>query len=243
MKTLVVQTFRKYDVPIWIQKCMQSIKDWSEYNGYEYKLVGDEFFSLKPSWCSISNKWVITDICRLVMIANYLLEYDRVVYADADFLIFDINFTIHNETHGFAYEYPNMDSLNNSFMFFNKGSKELAFYYDESKKVILSQCEIRTGIRPDLLRQIHSKYKLNILYNLGLMYSSIASQLLYGSSKDLELYISRLKQPLMGVNMCNFTRDLSPTANDILFIDSEFNNVVDLLISTRGERLNRRWAK
>ncbi len=238
MRVKVLQSFREYNVPIWIQKCMLSVKDWTRYYGYEYEFIGDNFFNFTPTWCKVSDKWVITDICRLVWLKQETRNYDRVIWVDADFIIFNKdNMQLGIEDHGFSYEPL---GINNAFMYFNKGSIILDHYYELSKKVVLNEEICRTSIGPDLLRKIAN---LNVLKFCGLLYRPITTELLHGYGKELDKFIAKLPMPIAGVNMCNFVRDLSPHSNDVLFTDNEFLKVVDLLLLTEGLRFNKKWER
>lgn len=238
MRVKVIQSFREYNIPIWLQKCMLSVKDWAKYYGYEYELIGDSFFDFTPSWCKATDKWVITDICRLVWLKQETKSYDRVVWADADFLIFNKDIAqLGSEDHGFSYE---SFGLNNAFMYFNRGSKVLDHYYELSKQVIINEEIIRTSIGSDLLRKIAG---LNVLKFCGLLHRPVTTELLQGYGKELDKLVSKLPAPLAAANMCNFVRDLSPHSNDIIFTDIEFLKVVDLLLTTKGSRFNKRWEK
>lgn len=241
MRTKVIQSFREYNIPIWLQKCMLSVKDWARYYGYDYEFMGDEFFNFTPNWCKVEDKWVITNICRLIWLKKETKYYDRVIWADADFIIFNKNLAqLGTETHGFSYEHF---GLNNAFMYFNKGDIVLDTYYEMSKNALLHDSLTRTLIGPELLRKINKIKSLNILKFCGLLYRPLTTQLLQGYGYELDDFVSKLPAQIAGANMCNFVRDLSHHSNDTIFTDIEFLKVVDLLLATEGARLNTKWEK
>ena len=50
LKTLVYQSFRTTDVPLWIERAMKSVRDWAEVRGYDYEFIDDKIFDLVPEW-------------------------------------------------------------------------------------------------------------------------------------------------------------------------------------------------
>ena len=48
VSTLVIQSYRTEAVPVWIESCMQSVRDWAHGAGFSYEFVGDEIFDFLP---------------------------------------------------------------------------------------------------------------------------------------------------------------------------------------------------
>jgi hypothetical protein len=44
--TIVIQSFRNHDIPAWIQRCLDSVRNWAALHGHDYSLAGDEFYLL-----------------------------------------------------------------------------------------------------------------------------------------------------------------------------------------------------
>ena len=86
MKTLVVQSYRTVDVPVWIGRCLASVKAWSALRGYDYRFADDSSFAL----CGAEylarvgdNKRSITNLSRLELIRRAHDEgYDLAVGPD-----------------------------------------------------------------------------------------------------------------------------------------------------------------
>ena len=92
-RTIVVQSFRRTDVPAWIARCLESAKLWAKRWNYDYAFYGDEFYDL----CGADylaradgNPRTITNLARLEITRIKLWEgYDRVIWLDADVFVFD----------------------------------------------------------------------------------------------------------------------------------------------------------
>jgi len=245
MRTKVIQSYRTYNIPQWISKCQLSVAKWAKINSYDYELIDDKFFSVMPEKYSEVNLWTKTDLCRLIWLKKALKDYDRVVWADADFIIFEPNkLDINGKSHGFSYEsVHDVPGLNNAFMFFNKGEAVLEHYYEESVKVLDKGNIFRTAIGPVVLRDIDKVYSLNKILNLGLLYPPLTNQIIGNGGCELDKYISILPAPLYGANMCNFIRELVNHSFNSIFIDCEYNKVVDSLLKTRGKEFNTKWEE
>src|SRR6185437_14873935 len=91
--TIVIQTFRTREIANWIQRCLDSVRNWAKLHGHDYALAGDEFFQLcGPEYLARGNKnpRTITNLARLIATRNHLNEgYRRVIWMDADTFVFD----------------------------------------------------------------------------------------------------------------------------------------------------------
>lgn len=92
MKTIIIQSYRTHDVPLWIGRCLASVDAWARFKGYDYWLTDDRAFLL----CGADylnavgdNKRSITNLCRLELIRSAFLKgYDRAIWMDADIFVF-----------------------------------------------------------------------------------------------------------------------------------------------------------
>lgn len=90
--TLIIQSHRQplpYD---WLAPCVASVKNWAKQQSYDYRFIGDELFNTLPQWVldkTQTQKVIATDLARLKCLQQFLAAgYERVVWLDADFLIF-----------------------------------------------------------------------------------------------------------------------------------------------------------
>ena len=90
--TLVIQSHRQPLPHLWLSPCIDSVKNWATRQGYDYQLLGDEIFTTLAAWVlekTRTQKVIATDLARLKCLQFFLAAgYQRVVWLDADFLIF-----------------------------------------------------------------------------------------------------------------------------------------------------------
>src|SRR3712207_5158733 len=90
-KTLVFQSYRTDAVPLWLERCLASVRHWSELQGFGYRLLGDELFDILPAGVDLRSApqgLAATDLARLLWCRRFLDEgFARVVWADADILV------------------------------------------------------------------------------------------------------------------------------------------------------------
>ena len=67
MRTIVYQSYHGNETPIWLQKCMQTVKDWAQLKGFDYQRE-DNFFDFVPDWYQDKAQGkinLIADLARL----------------------------------------------------------------------------------------------------------------------------------------------------------------------------------
>jgi len=93
VRTIVVQSYRSTRVEPWIQRCMQSVREWAVSRGYIYEFIDDALFDFLPA--HIRNNPTLpllpkTDIARLDLLSARLAEgFERAIWLDADILVFN----------------------------------------------------------------------------------------------------------------------------------------------------------
>ena len=94
MNAIVYQSYRTQNVPGWIQQCLRIVPIWARAQGYEYRFFDEALFDRLPAWFRkrVSHRILpMSDLARLLLARELLDEgFDRVVWVDADVLIFDI---------------------------------------------------------------------------------------------------------------------------------------------------------
>jgi hypothetical protein len=93
MKTVVYQSYRDHEVPPWITRCLESVKNWTQAKGFEYRFLGDEFLG-RPDASYLekvdSNVLLTSDLARLLVARDLLSAgYERTIWVDADVFVFD----------------------------------------------------------------------------------------------------------------------------------------------------------
>ena len=170
LKTAVYQSYRTENVPCWISKCMETVKDWASLKGYDYHFIDDRMFSYAPDWYREkvkNNVLLVSDLARLEIAKELLASgYDRTIWVDADIVIFDLdNFNIDIEeefaftreiwvkhTNFFGFEY--IPAVCNAVTVMLKENSILDFYIYACKKLISD---------PDWAKKyVYNNYKLKM---------------------------------------------------------------------------------
>jgi hypothetical protein len=174
-RTLVVQSFRKTDVPEWIERCLDSVRRWTRLRGFEYAFYGDEFYELcGPDYLARvgGNPRSITNLARLEITRIKLTEgYDQVIWFDADVFVFDPARLIVPTDSGYAFSREawvtkapdgsarfNYASLHNAVFIFTSRQTDLELFIHIIRHVVMT-------------RMISSNYQVGVRLISGLAYT------------------------------------------------------------------------
>lgn len=216
--TLVVQSHRQ-ELPFdWLQPCLDSVAGWARDNGFDYRFVGDELFDLLAPELrqKIGDRCVIaSDLARLGLLQQGLAQgYARVVWCDADFLIFDAeNFALPDEAFCFGREvWVQNDArgrlrvyskLHNACMMFRQGNSCLDFYAATAARLLWSNQGRMSPqfIGPKLLTALHNIACFPVFERAGMLSPLVMRDLLEGGGAALELFLRESPQIPAGVNL------------------------------------------
>lgn len=213
---------------------MQSVLNWCKSQGYEYRFYGDEFFDfVDPLLVEkfSDQKVVITDLARLKVIAASLQQgYDRVIWMDADFLIFSPDRfqlpKLWELSEGYMLgrevwvQYVNAKlkahiKVHNAFLLFDRGNSFLEFYMSQAER-FLHLCKGTVPpqfIGPKLLTAIHNVIQCPVLESAGMLSPEVVLDLLASQDRQsqrgeaLALMQKRSSAPLAGANLCSSLTD------------------------------------
>jgi len=251
-KCLVIQTFRSYNIPDWISRCIKSVRDWTHSNRYDYLLFGDEFYNFcSEEFLNRGNKnpQSITNLARLIVIRNYLnLGYERVIWMDADVFIFapeklNFNFSDANLSTGYAFGREvwmeqNGTCINhgthNAVAIFTQHAVDLDMLIDLIKHIdagreIASNFQIGVG----LLRGLRYSLMFQTLSSVGLFSPTLLEAILKSNENLLVQYGAAYKYPAYAANLC-----MSLQSNEA-HSEKSVLKTMDLLENTRGMVLNQ----
>ncbi|MHB8408983.1 MAG: hypothetical protein ACYDHY_12975 [Acidiferrobacterales bacterium] len=228
---------------------MRSVQTWAAANQWNYEFLDDRFLSLAPQWvrqhCA-GNLYAITDVCRLQWMRNALdAGYERVIWADADILVFEASL-VNVQTvrgHAFAHELflclsPDggvtlIEGLNNSLMVFEKQQEVLDVYLAKCLARLRSLppgAVPRTALGPTLLRELRSEHPLHPLHGIGLFTLAVMREIANGGGRLIPELLRSSPARLGAANLCHFLRNLTPVADRARF---------DLLYEAAVQRLLR----
>jgi len=226
MSTVILQSFRRHDVPEWIRHCMASVADYAASHGWAYHCTDDRFFALAPAWvrkrCQ-GHVYALTDVCRLQWLNDTLSQgAERVIWVDANVVIFEPE---NLRGHAFAHELylqvePDgrltaLEGLNNAVMAFTNQDTVLPRYLAACLAELRSMPAgpmPRTMLGPSLLRTWDLQESLDRILGVGLFTHGIMSELACGGGPLLDEYLQRSPFPLGAANLCHFLRNATPFA-------------------------------
>ena len=137
--------------PDWVSRCMRSVADWSQQQGYDYHCIGDELFDwVVPEFRDklYGRTPILADLARLRWIESELaVRGGLVVWIDADSVVIDPTWRIPDSTHTFFGEecwvqptaegaWRAYQSPHNAFMGFTAASPVLGFLAYLSESII-----------------------------------------------------------------------------------------------------------
>jgi hypothetical protein len=174
-RTLVVQSFRRTEVPDWIQRCLDSVRQWTRLRGFDYTFYGDEFYDLcGPDYLARvgGNPRSITNLARLEITRIKLAEgYDAVIWFDADVFVFDVDRMIVRTDAGYAFSHEAWvtkgtdgraclayTSLHNAAFIFTRRQTDLELFIQIIRHIVMT-------------RTIGSNYQVGVRLISGLAYS------------------------------------------------------------------------
>ncbi len=223
MRSLVFQLAAEQR-PGWYEPCLASVRRWAATEGFHYRLYGDEAFERVPQ--RLRDKCggrlpMLADLARLA-VARSLLEqegWERVIYADADFLIWDdarMKASSLKTDRGAAFgqefwvtrEGPKLKlhrNVHNAFMVFEAGGSVLPFY-EETARHLLERLEGGVPLQflgPKLLTALQGPAAFALLPQAGALSPDVIADLLgEGDGRALARLEAACPTPLGGANLC-----------------------------------------
>ena len=216
--TLVIQSHRDPLPFEWLQLCLDSIASWAQDNRFEIRFLGDEIFNLvEPELVDkIGAQTVIaSDLARLKILQQGLAQgYDRVVWCDADFLIFDPEkFLLPAADFAFGREvWVQLDAtgklrankkVHNAFLIFSRGNHFLDFYCATAEHLLRLNRDRMSPqfIGPKLLTALHNVAQCPVMEVAGMLSPPVIRDLIAGEGAALRLFQEKSPAALAGANL------------------------------------------
>jgi len=226
--------------------------------GYEYRFVDDALFDRVPTWFRAKvgdNLLPMSDLARLKM-ARELLEqgYERVIWLDADVLVFDPNgFEITTDRdYAFGREVWVRrgdgdglfvtEGLHNAICVFCRDNDFLDFYIHACEEVVRdAESEVLSHqIGPDLLNRLSDVIGPRIVPDVGLFSPLVIADITSGSGRALTAYMDEFAHPVRAANLC--LSFVGRASSGVTVTNAILNRAIDRLLETRGDVVNRACA-
>jgi hypothetical protein len=253
--TIVYQSYRTTGVPAWIDRCMATVRDWATLQGHAYRFYDDAFLDRAPAWFREKSEHLcpVTDLARLVVARELLAEgWERVVWIDADMLVFDpARFDIAvPDVFAFSHEaWVQADNdgqvqcrerVNNAAMVFHRDNVHLEFFIDAALRSgrslpVIGKLDIGTRFLSQLFRLI----PFMLLGRVGTFSPLLMQEIAAGTQAcpGLTAFAARLKIPLACANLCaSLGSTTGPQAGDTQAL---YHDVIDRCLRERGAFVNR----
>ena len=240
--TLVIQSHRSPLPCTWLRRCLASVVDWARLNHYEYRYLGDELFA--PIDRELIEKTrtqpvIATDLARLVSLQRGLAEgFERVVWCDADFLIFDpvrfvlpdSNFSLGREVwvqHDKRQRLRAFVKVHNAMLMFHRDNHFLDFYHDAAERLLrLNQGPMPPQfIGPKLLTALHNIVQCPVMESAAMLSPLVMRDRIAGQGEALRLFQRESAVEPAGANLSS-----SLTRREGLG-DDDMNRLIDLLLA------------
>jgi hypothetical protein len=238
--TLVIQSHREPLPFSWLRRCLDSVEDWARLNRYEYRYIGDELFATLDRELLEKTRTqpvIASDLARLVSLQRGLAEgFDRVVWCDADFLIFDaVRFLLPDEDFALGREvWVQHDKrqqlrayvkVHNALLMFRRDNHFLDFYQDAAERLLrLNQGTMPPQfIGPKLLTALHNIVQCPVMESAAMLSPLVIRDRLAGQGEALQLFQQKSTVAPAGANLSS-----SLTRREGLS-DADMNQLIDLL--------------
>lgn len=261
-ETLILQSYRTQDVPPWLTTCLDTVRAWAARHTFDYHFLDDTLFTHAPAWARERfprHLFALTDLARLHLIKAGLQHgYRRVVWIDADVLVFDPDrfsiamtgafafcreHVLTGQTDGSVRAEP--PGLNNAVMAFGADQPVLDFYLYAAESLLRRadpQTLQRTALGPDLLRRLAAVLPLEAFTQVGMFTPLLLRELVAGETRMARLYAQAAGTPLAAANLCHFVRhEAAPAQRPAL--DLVYQQAVEILLASRGGVVNRHLAE
>lgn len=259
MRTVVIQSYRTTRVEPWIQRCMQSVREWAHARGYAYEFVNDALFDFLPAAIRDEPAAPLlpkTDIARLGLLADRLANaYETAIWIDADVLVFDPSALFIPPASGamLCHEiWTSLDSedqvvhrrgINNALMVFERGHPLLGFLryaaielYHHGEPVTMSPTKLGTTLLSKLGRVV----PLRLHTQVACLSPMLVSAACHGHHPEwLQAHAQQHGHRFAAANLCRslLTDPTLPTRHAGDLDEDQMQQFVEQLIATRGHIL------
>lgn len=221
--TVIIQSHRGQGLPGWIATCLQSVRDWSEQQGYQYRFIGDAMMARVPStWRTKTSAYpqIAADLGRLYLLHDALLEgASCAVWIDADVFVhrpagFGIETT---ESFAFGREiwiepagngYRARRNVHNALVVMKPGNPVLDFYIHTAESILSKLCAGDAPltvppqiIGPKLLGALNNLSDFPLLGCVGMISPPVLRDIASGRGAALDMFCRSIDEQPGAVNL------------------------------------------
>ncbi len=256
MRTVVYQSFRKTDVPRWIERCMTSAREWAQSKCWDYCFFGDEIFELTPPAYlekTASRPQIATDLARLKLARELLSRgHERAVWLDADVLVFapgafDVavrdeyafgrEIWVQRSAGGGLRTYRN---VHNAVCVFCRGNSMLDFYIHACLSIVgRSDGNVPPQVvGTKFLTALHNIVGFPLIDDVAMLSPLVLADLISGGGDALALLRRKSAAGVHAANLCGSL--VGRDYDDVKVTEAMLNIVCDRLLDGGGRILSDR---
>ena len=205
----------------WVSRCMTSVADWSQRQGYSYRCIGDELFDWVPPGLrtKLKNRTpILADLARLRWIESELATRGGLmVWIDADTLVLDPTWRVPDSEHAFFGEecwvqptaeggWRAYQSPHNAFMGFTAVSPVLGFLAYLSESIIERADAAHIApqmVGPKLLKALNNLAQFTLVPETGAVSPELLAEWMGDAGPATACYEQATRTPLALVNLCS----------------------------------------
>jgi hypothetical protein len=219
MTTQVIQSHRSPLPFSWLETCINTVELWAEQQKFDYHFVGDDLFNYLPADIALRSDLSLvikSDLARLRYLQAQLQHCQRVVWFDADVLIFNpqsldlpqSSCLIGRENWpqlSVDGKLKNYRKVHNAAMSFGRNDSFLAFYADTAERFLRENTSAMPPqfIGPKLLTALHNVVQLPVWGQVGMLSPSVAYDILQkGDGHALDMLRYHQAQ-MCAINLCS----------------------------------------
>ena len=206
--------------PDWVSRCMRSVADWSQQQGYHYNCIGDELFDwVTPELrAKLHDRTpILADLARLRWIESELAARGGlVVWIDADAVVVDPTWRIPDSTHTFFGEecwvqsteegaWRAYQSPHNAFMGFTAASPVLGFLAYLSESIIERADAAHIApqmVGPKLLKALNNLAQFTLVPEAGAVSPELLAEWVGDAGPAAACYEQAARVPSALLNLC-----------------------------------------
>ena len=232
---------------------MESVRHWTVLRDYEYRFFDDAIFELLPPWYrdAVKGRMLpMSDLARLITARALLETNDRVIWVDADVLVFDPD-ALHIEgSAGFAvcpevwvrkqWGAPLSEHrFNNAVLMFERGNPFLEFYIHATQERVRQDAAALSDWvgGPEFLTPLNQILPLPRIEGVGLFSPLVMHGIANNDPRWVEQFAIDFGCRVYAANLC--ASAAGNRIDDILMSDDLYHAAIDALIDSRGEVVNR----
>lgn len=224
----MVQAY-KGEVPIWLTQCINSVRQWAEKLDFEYIFIADSqsadvngFYTplagLVPDWFAAKSTVYphpIFDLARIELASSLHEKYERVVWFDADVLVFlpkklllpsitDAAFTREFWTLWHQGTELTKQRVTNCVCVYLRNSVTMHHYRQTCLELAWRSPAplAKSAMGTDLLTQLHARTPLCLLPNIANLSPHVLRAIAGRDMRRLTTFRARSHEPLYAANLC-----------------------------------------